>query len=75
MSEKAKESEVITLESGGTFVNTKTLIDFLQEHQEELNFEEKSQNYESGYKSGYYDGLQFTINKMEEILDEYQKKD
>ena len=70
MSKNPEESEVITLSSGETFVNVKTLIDFLKEKQEKLDCEKPPQN--QNYDSGYYDGLQFTINKMVGILDEYE---
>jgi len=72
MNKKVKESEVITLSSGGTFVNVKTLIDYLKEKQEDLNCEKppQSQNYESGK----YDALQSVINEMVGVLDEYEQE-
>jgi len=72
MSEEVKKSEVITLSSGGTFVNVKTLIDYLKEKQEDLNCEKppQSQNYESGK----YDALQSVINEMVGVLDEYEQE-
>ena len=72
MSEEVKKSEVITLSSGGTFVNVKVLIDYLKEKQEDLNCEKppQSQNYESGK----YDALQSVINEMVGVLDEYEQE-
>jgi len=70
MNKNPEESEVITLSSGETFVNVKTLIDFLKEKQEKLDCEKPPQD--QNYDSGYYDGLQFTINKMVGILNEYE---
>ena len=72
MSKKPERAEVITLENGETYVNAKTLIDFLKEKQEELNCEKPPQ--EKNYDSGYYDGLQFVSNKMVGILDEYKEE-
>jgi len=72
MNKKVKESEVITLSSGGTFVNVKTLIDYLKEKQEDLNCEKPPQT--KNYDSGQYDGLQSIINDMVGVLDEYGKE-
>ena len=72
MSEEVKESEIITLSSGGTFVNVKVLIDYLKEKQEDLNCEKPPQT--KNYDSGQYDALQSVINEMVGVLDEYEQE-
>ena len=70
MNKNPEESEIITLSSGYTFVNVKTLIEFLKEKQKKLDCKKPPQD--QNYDSGYYDGLQFKINKMVGILNEYE---